>query len=96
MRASRPVALSLKALIERSQDGLLFAASVDANRLLPSLAACFAAIWRSSSSRAVRHSFYESSGGSTLSLHMAGKNSAFALINKASSFGSEDARLQTA
>jgi hypothetical protein len=93
VRASRPVALSLKALIERSQDGLLFAASVDANRLLPSLAAALphAALLIVEGNTA---QFLRESGGSTLLLHTAGKESAFALINKASSFGSEDARLR--
>ena len=93
VRASRPVALSLKALIERSQDGLLFAASVDANRLLPSLTAALPdmGIFIVEGGTA---QFLRESGGSTLLLRTAGKNSAFALINKASSFGSEDARLQ--
>ena len=93
VRGSRPVALSLKALIERSQDGLLFAASVDANRLLPSLTAALPdmGIFIVEGGTA---QFLRESGGSTLLLRTAGKDSAFALINKASSFGSEDARLQ--
>lgn len=93
VRASRPVALSLKALIERSQGGLLFAASVDANRLLPSLVGALphAALLIVEGNTA---QFLRESGGSTLLLHTAGKESAFALINKASSFGSEDARLR--
>lgn len=93
VRARRPVALSLKALIELSQAGLLFAASVDANRLLPLLAEALphATLLIVEGNAA---QFLRESGGSTFLLHTAGKDSAFALINKASSFGTDDSRLR--
>jgi hypothetical protein len=93
VRASRPVALSLEALIERSKAGLLFAASVEANRLLPSLAAALPdaslVIVEGGTAQLLRES-----GESTFLLQTAGKDSTFALINKASSFGLEGTRLQ--
>lgn len=93
VRASRPVALSLEALVEHSRSKVLFAASVEANRLLPSLAAALPDedLFLVEGSAA---QFLRESGGSTLLLHAARKDAAFELINKAFCFGSEHARLQ--
>jgi hypothetical protein len=91
LRAGGPIALSLQTLFERSQAGLLFASSPEANRILPLLvdvlpdAAPLIVEGRTAE-------FLRDSAGSLLSLHVAGKESVFALINRATRFGSEDAR----
>ena len=92
-RKSHPTALSLKELVDLSRSRVLFTASPEANRLLPALAAVlpdqdiFVV-----EGTAVQ--FLRDSGSPGLSLETAGKAAAFALINEASHFGSEEARLR--
>jgi len=91
LRTGGPTALSLQALFERSQAGLLFASSPEANRVLPLLVD----VLPDATPLVVEGKtaeFLRKSAGSTLSLHVAGKESVFALINRAARFGPEDAR----
>jgi hypothetical protein len=91
LRAGGPIALSLQTLFERSQAGLLFASSPEANRILPLLVD----VLPDTTPLIVEGrtaEFLRESAGSTFSLHVAGKESVFALINLAARFGSEDAR----
>ena len=91
LRTGGPTALSLQALFERSQAGLLFASSPEANRLLPLLVD----VLPDATPLVVEGKtaeFLRESAGSTLSLHVAGKESVFALINRAARFGPQDAR----
>lgn len=90
-RTGGPTALSLQALFERSQAGLLFASSPEANRVLPLLVD----VLPDATPLVVEGKtaeFLRESAGSTLSLHVAGKESVFALINRAARFGPEDSR----
>jgi hypothetical protein len=91
LRTGGPTALSLQALFERSQAGLLFASSPEANRVLPLLVD----VLPDATPLVVEGKtaeFLRESAGSTLSLHVAGKESVFALINRAARFGPEDSR----
>lgn len=91
LRAGGPTALSIKTLFERSQEGLLFASSPEANRVLPLLVGALP----DATPLVVEGKtaeFLRESAGSTLSLHVASKESIFALINSAARFGSEDSR----
>jgi hypothetical protein len=91
LRTGGPAALSLQALFERSQAGLLFASSPEANRVLPLLVDVLPdAIPLVVEGKTAE--FLRESAGSALSLHVAGKESVFALINRAARFGPEDAR----
>ena len=93
VRKSHPTALSLKELVDHSRSRVLFTASPEANRLLPALAVVlpdqdiFVV-----EGTAVQ--FLRDSGSPGLSLETAGKAAAFTLINEASRFGSEEARLR--
>lgn len=91
LRTGSSTALSLQALFERSQAGLLFASSPEANRLLPLLVEVLPdatpLVVESKTAE-----FLRASAGSTLLLHVAGKESVFALINRAVRFGPDDAR----
>jgi hypothetical protein len=91
LRTGGPSALSLQALFERSQAGLLFASSPEANRVLPVLVEALPdatpLIVEGKTAE-----FLRDSGDSTLSLQVAGKESIFALINRATHIGPEDAR----
>jgi hypothetical protein len=90
-RTGGPTALSLRTLFERSQSGLLFASSPEANRVLPLLVD----VLPDATPLVVEGKtaeFLRESSRSTLSLHVAGKESVFALINRAVRFGPEDAR----
>lgn len=88
VRISGPVALSLQTLVARSRAGILFANSPQANSLLPLLVNALPdvspLIVEGSTMQLLRDM-----GGTTLTLQPVGKDSAFALINKAMSFGSE-------
>ena len=85
LRAGGPIALSLQTLFERSQAGLLFASSPEANRILPLLVDVLpdttALIVEGRTAE-----FLRESAGSTFSLHVAGEESVFALINRAARF----------
>jgi hypothetical protein len=90
-RTGGPTALSLQTLFERSQAGLLFASSPEANRVLPLLVD----VLPDATPLVVEGKtaeFLRESAGSTLSLHIAGKETVFALINRAARFGPEEAR----
>lgn len=91
VRARGPVVLSLQELVERSRAGLLFENSPQANTWLPLLADALPdaspLIVEGSTMQLMR----EMDGG-TVALQSAGKDSAFALINKALNFGPESAR----
>ena len=92
VRASGSIALSLTELVDRSRSGVLFAASVNANRLLPTLAE--ALLDQDVFVVEVGAATYlKESGGSSLLLHAAGNAAAYALINDTSRFGSEEDRL---
>lgn len=91
LRTGGPTALSLQTLFERSQAGLLFASSPEANRVLPLLVD----VLPDATPLVVEGKtaeFLRGSAGSTLLLHVAGKDSVFALINRAARFGPEDSR----
>jgi hypothetical protein len=91
LRTGGPTALSLQTLFERSQAGLLFASSPKANRVLPLLVD----VLPDANPLVVEGKiaeFLRDSAGSTLSLHVAGKESVFALINRAPRFGPDDSR----
>lgn len=91
LRTGGAAALSLQTLFERSHAGLLFALSPDANKFLPPLVDALpdAAPLIVEGKTA---EFIREKSGSVLSLHAANKASMFALINKASRFGPEEAR----
>lgn len=93
VRISGPIALSLQTLVARARAGLLFANSPQANSLLPLLVNALPdvspLIVEGSTMQLLRDM-----GGTTLTLQPVGKDSAFALISKAMSFGSESARQQ--
>ena len=93
MRESHSTSLSLKELVDLSQLRVLFPASPEANRLLPALTAALPDqdIFAVEGNAA---QFLRESGSPSLSLETAGKAAAFALINEASRFGSEEARLR--
>jgi hypothetical protein len=91
LRAGGPTALSLQTLYERSRSGLLFANSPEANRVLPLLVD----VLPDATPLVVEGKtaeFLRESAGSTLSLHVVGKESVFALINRATRFGPENSR----
>ncbi|CAN7727809.1 sacsin N-terminal ATP-binding-like domain-containing protein [Mesorhizobium sp. LjRoot246] len=91
VRLRSPIVLSLQTLVERSQAGLLFANSPQANSWLPLLVDAL----RDVSPLIVEGSTVQllrDMDGATPVLQSAGKDSASALINKAMSFGSESAR----
>ena len=93
LRAGGLVAVSLQALLDRSQEGLLFVSSPDANKLLPPLTEALPdADPLIVEGRTAE--FLKERGRAGLSVHSAGKVSVFALINKASRFGPEGARSQ--
>lgn len=91
LRAGGLVAVSLQALLHRSQEGLLFVASPDANKFLPPLTEALPdadpLIVEGKTAE-----FLKERGRAGLSVNSAGKASVFALINKASRFGPESAR----
>lgn len=90
VRTRHHAALSLQALIERSHEGLLFATSPDANKLLPVLAGALPdaspLIVETKTTEFMRES------GGALSVQSARKEAYFALINKAKRFGPDDSR----
>jgi hypothetical protein len=91
VRLGGVTALSLDALFERSRAGLLFAVSPDANMVLPlvvdALPDASPIIIEGKTA-----DFLKEAGGAALTLCSAGKHAVFALINKASRFGPDDAR----
>ncbi|MGO6755911.1 sacsin N-terminal ATP-binding-like domain-containing protein [Rhizobium ruizarguesonis] len=91
VRVRSPVVLSLQTLAERSRAGLLFANSPQANLWLPLLVEALpnvAPLVVEGSTMQLLRDMNEA----TFALQSAGKDSAFALVNKAVSFGSEGAR----
>lgn len=93
VRARGSVVLSLQTLVDRCRAGLLFANSPQANSWLPLLVDALP----NASPLIVEGGtmqFLRGMGGATLALQLAGKDSAFALINKSVKFGSESARQQ--
>ena len=91
LRANSISVLSLQSLFERSQAGLLFASSPEANMVLPLLVDVlpdsFPLIVEGRTAE-----FLKEARDSTLVLQSAGKPSIFALLNKASRFGPVSAR----
>ncbi len=89
VRIRGPVVLPLQALVERARAGLLFASSPQANTWLPLLVEALPdvspLIVDSGATPLLRDE-------AKLALQSAGKEAAFSLINKAMSFGPENAR----
>ncbi|GIL01093.1 MAG: hypothetical protein BroJett030_09920 [Alphaproteobacteria bacterium] len=91
VRIGGPIALSLQALVERSQQGLLFTSSPQANSLLPLLANALPdaapLIVEGKTGE-----FLRDTSNSVLRLHGAGNDSILELVNNASRFGTTEAR----
>lgn len=91
IRSRDPIALSLQTLVARSQAGLLFASSPQANSLLPLLAEALpdAAPLVVDGKTA---EFLRDSSNSIIQLHSTGNESILKLVSEASRFGTKDAR----
>jgi hypothetical protein len=91
VRIGGPIALSLQTLVERSQQGLLFTTSPQANSLLPLLANALPdadpLIVEGKTGE-----FLRDTSNSVLRLHGAGNDSILELVNNASRFGTTEAR----
>ena len=91
LRTGSFAALSLLAIYERSQEGLLFTSSPEANRVLPLVAEALPdANPMIVEGRTAE--FLRSTDNSTLKVQIAGKKSIFSLINSALRFGQAGAR----
>jgi hypothetical protein len=91
VRVGGPIALSLQNLMERSQEGLLFATSPQANSLLPLLADALS----NAAPMVVEGKtaeFLRDSSNSFIRLHSVGSESILELVKGATSFGTKDAR----
>ncbi len=91
VRAGRWISISLKLLVKRSREGLLFASSPDANRLLPLVVAalpdaCPLIVEQKTGE------FLRCGDRSAIPLRNADKPAIFHLVNGASKFGSKQAR----
>ena len=88
---NKVVALSLKVLVEKSESGLLFEQSPDANRLLPLVAVALpettpVIVWGEMAAR------LKEDADSDLQLRTAGKNSVLTLVSECTRFGPDAAR----
>ena len=92
VRAQKSIPISLDLLVERSRAGLLFASSPDANRLLPLVIAALPDVCPLIVEQKTAE-FLRSSDGVKLSLCNADKSAIFRLVNAATRFGPEQARL---
>lgn len=91
VRIGGPIALSLQTLVERSQQGLLFTTSPQANSLLPLLANALPDVTPLVVEGNTAE-FLRDTSNSVVPLHAAGNESILGLVNKASRFGTTDAR----
>ena len=91
LRTGSVAALSLQAIHERSEEGLLFTSSPEANKVLPLVADALPdATPMIVEGRTAE--YLRSTDNSTLKVQIAGKKSVFSLINSAPRFGQADAR----
>lgn len=91
VRRSAIAPLSLQVLVARSEAGLLFGASPEANRLLPLVAQALPdtdpLILEGKTADFIREA-----GGGSLTLQVANKPSVFALIDRSAQFGADESR----
>ncbi|RWA68020.1 hypothetical protein [Mesorhizobium sp.] len=91
VRRSAIAPLSLQVLVAKSEAGLLFGASPEANRLLPLVAQALPdtdpLILEGKTAEFIREA-----GGGSLALQVANKSSVFALIDRSAQFGTDQSR----
>ena len=91
VRRGGTIPLSLAVMVARSEAGLLFGASPDANRLLPLVAQALPGadplILEGRTAEFIRER-----GGRSIALQVANKASLFALIDRSAEFGADEAR----